>query len=173
MRIRPAERAESVRLPDAKTSCPTEDARREVPRPVSSIDRDVEFAVRTVATAARDNGAILVCDIEPGLRVVGDDRSCRRMLALMLRSALAGSASIELTARRVNGVVLLRVSAGRDGMRDVWDVDTAASIADIADRLGGSAVMEHSAGGQRMSVRLALAPAPNADATRHESEGVS
>jgi hypothetical protein len=173
MRIRPAERAEDVRLPDAKTSCPTEDVPREVPRPVSSIDRDVEFAVRTVATAARDNGAILVCDIEPGLRVVGDDRSCRRMLALMLRSALTGGASIELTARRVNGVVLLRLSAGCDGSRDVWDVDTAASIADIADRLGGSAVVEHSAGRQRMSVRLALARAPRTDATRHESEGVS
>ena len=173
MRIRPAERVESAGRPNTEASCPTGEAAREVSRPVSSIDRGVEFAIRTVAAAARDNGAILVCDIEPGLRAMGDDRSCRRMLALILRSALAGSASIELTARRVNRVVLLRVSAGCDGSGDVWAVDTAASIADIADRLGGSAVVEHSAGRQRMSVRLALAPAPDTDATRHESEGVS
>jgi hypothetical protein len=173
MRIRPAERAESIRPPDAEASCPTDGAARAVPRPVSSIDRDVEFAIRTVASAARDNGAILVCDIEPGLRAIGDHRSCRRMLALMLRSALAGSTSIEVTARRVKGVVLLRVAAARDGSGDVWDADTAASIAEIADRLGGSAVGEHCAGRQRMSVRLALAPAPATDATRHESEGVS
>jgi hypothetical protein len=172
MRIRPAERAESVGLPDAAVSCPADEAPGQVPRPISSIDRDVEFAIRTVGATARDNGAILVCDIEPGLQAVGDDRSCRRMLALMLRSALTGGAATELTARRVKAVVLLRVSAACDRPDDLWDVDTAASIAEIADRLGGSAVVEHSAGRQRMSVRLALAAAPGTEATRQESEGV-
>jgi hypothetical protein len=172
MRIRSAERAESPGHAHAHASCPTRERAREVPRPLCSIDRAVEFAIRTVAAAARDSGAILVCDMEPGLHAVGDDRLCRRMLGLILRAALAGSTSVEVTARRVNRVVLLRVSAERDGSGDVWEVGTAASIAEIADRLAGSALVEHFAGRQRMSVRLVLAPAPSSDAIRPDSEGV-
>jgi hypothetical protein len=161
LRIRPADIAAGEAVPDESRGAGHQNAgpARERPGPICRIERDLAFAIRSVAATARGNGATLICDIERGLMAVGDDRSCRRMLGLILGPAVrAGKAQIEVAGRRVKGVVLLRVSVATSGAGDIWDTEKAALIAEIADQLGGTALVEHSPERQRVSVRLVSAP---------------
>ena len=180
MRIRPAAAGDADGAAGARMDCHSE--REASPDPVAPgaaasicrLDREIEPILRNAEAKARGKRIALTCGVEPGLAAIGDPRLCRRMLGVLLGSAIgraSAGAEIEVLTRPLKGVALLRISVSCDeAAGDIWDVEKLAIIGAVADQLGGTALAERRPGHQRISVRLALAPSRMAVGTGERSK---
>lgn len=104
----------------------------------------IEFAV------ARDAGIVAACDRQVG----------RRIAHLAIESALAmcsGGGVIRVDARRLKGIVLLRVTSETSDDDYAEDVSELATLRALVDDVGGTLVLDREPDGRAMlSIRLAL-----------------
>jgi hypothetical protein len=141
-----------------------------VPREAAAdcdVGAAVEFAVRHCEPHARSAGVILTSSVERGTAARCDRRICRRVLVLMIESALIrcdSGEALHLTGRTVKGVVLLRITGRPRGdctpsaaaMEGEGDLIV---LRELTEQAGGTAVMECTAAEMQLSVRLEMARA--------------
>jgi signal transduction histidine kinase len=124
----------------------------------------IVFAMRRLAKTARDNNVTMIDDAAEGAAAAACDRqTLRRIACLVAAHAVAvtpSGGSVRLSARRLRGAVLLRVTC--EGESDASMADANAGDLAIAralvDGAGGTLLMERSNERACISVRLDLAP---------------
>jgi len=121
----------------------------------------VAFALRRARPRAAQMGIGIAVACDDALLAACDQQVGRRVAHLAIESALAASGAggaIRVDARRLKGIVLLRVMSERaDDAVDDDDASELATLRAVVDDAGGTLVVERNAGRATLSVRLALA----------------
>jgi hypothetical protein len=139
--------------------------------PGCDIDAAVSFALRRAEPNAEARQAVLTANVEEGIAARCDRQLCRRILFLMIDSALARSGpgdALHLTARALKHVVLLQLvgARGPDDEQSAAGAKTdhdLARLRQLAEEAGGTLVTDSLAGEMRISVRLDRAVGSLAD----------
>ena len=128
------------------------------------------FAFRHSKSKAKAKGIPLTLAIEPGLAIVCDRQVGRRIVGLLLDTALNGSTAgsvVDIVARRLKSVVLVRVSSASGAYAgetiesdDRFDITALRSLVEGA---GGTLVVDRDGNEITLSVRLDLAAEPLKD----------
>jgi signal transduction histidine kinase len=126
----------------------------------------IAFALRHVGRKAETQAVTLADDSDSDLAVACDRQLCRRIVKLLLDDAVMRTrpgGTVSISARRRKGVVLLRISSDSAldaviGMEAPGSLELAAAES-LVEQVGGTMLVEHSADGVSLSVRLDLAPA--------------
>jgi hypothetical protein len=121
----------------------------------------VAFALRRARPRAAQMGIGIAVACDDALLAACDRQVGRRVAHLAIESALAASGAggaIRVDARRLKGIVLLRVMSERaDDAVDDDDASELATLRAVVDDAGGTLIVERNAGRATLSVRLALA----------------
>jgi len=121
----------------------------------------VAFALRRARPRAAQMGIGIAVACDDALLAACDRQVGRRVAHLAIESTLAASGAggaIRVDARRLKGIVLLRVMSERaDDAVDDDDASELATLRAVVDDAGGTLVVERNAGRATLSVRLALA----------------
>jgi hypothetical protein len=121
----------------------------------------VAFALRRARPRAARMGIGIAVACDDALLAACDRQVGRRVAHLAIESALAASGAggaIRVDARRLKGIVLLRVMSERaDDAVDDDDASELATLRAVVDDAGGTLIVERNAGRATLSVRLALA----------------
>jgi hypothetical protein len=126
----------------------------------------IAFALRRTGPRAQRLGVAVIVDAEAQLTVACDRQMCRRALKLLMDYAVTMSrfgGAVSISARQRRGVVLLRITTdaamdAENGTRCLRGPELSAAGA-LVEQAGGTMLIERSAEGLSLSVRLDLVPA--------------
>jgi len=134
------------------------------PRRASDVGAAITFAHRQVKRRAEEQGASLEVACDGDLLAVCDPQVGRRVAYLALDAALTAvgaKGAIRVDARRLKGIVLLRVTAERSdeeaetmSTKDPLELPT---LKDLVESAGGTLVVDRRESRLMLSVRLDLA----------------
>ena len=147
-----------------------------VTAPACDVADALEFALQRAAAIAAARGVALVCDAEPRLAAICERRVCRQILCRLIECAVGSAAggSVAISARRLKGVVLVRLSlsTGEPGgaMRLQQALDSSA-LRELIDQAGGTMLVEDSSEGANVTVRLASGAGKLADRSEADELG--
>jgi len=128
----------------------------------SDLGEAVAFAVSHMAAKARSRGIKLMSRVDPGLAASCDRRAARRMAHLLIEAGMNASVSgceVGIVARRLRGVVLLRITtlpqrAARSGGAFTPIGQCVAELQGLAEGMGGTVMLEEQDGKVILSLRL-------------------
>lgn len=149
--------------------------------PCCDLQEAISFALRHIGPKAQANNVALICEGESEVLAACDMRTCRRIVQGLLELAVANCRErgvVRLAARNLRGAVLLRVSlhaadGGAVQLAQLHEALAAASLQDIIDRAGGSMLVEPSADGVTVSIRLVSATRTVAEQRQVEPIGAA
>jgi hypothetical protein len=133
--------------------------------PAADVQEALSFAVTRLAPKARARGLALACEGDCEIFAACERSACRRILHLMIDTAIsvsAGGGLVRVAARRLKGAVLLRVSAAAPADIDAGAFGLAA-LRDMIERANGTLVVERRGDEIIASARLAAGAAPVAE----------
>lgn len=132
--------------------------------PSCDVAPAVAFALRRLERKVEARGVGIASTAEPGLAINSDRQVGRRIVTLLLEyglNACAAGGTIDLGARRVKGVALLRVAASpcEAHAADVGSENSSGidSLRTLVEDAGGTLVIDRRPAELVLSVRLALA----------------
>jgi hypothetical protein len=161
-----AMRLEERRVAAAPVSAVEEATSRSIrdAQPRCDVDEAMAFALRHAKSKAGAKNVSLSSVIEPGLVITCDRQVGRRTVGLLIDAALNGStrgSAVEVVARRLKGVVLVRASSkSGTGARENAESEDRLDIADLrllVEGAGGTLVVDRDGNEVALSVRLDLA----------------
>jgi hypothetical protein len=134
--------------------------------PVCDVGEAAVFAVRHAQASARSKRVLLTSAVEERAIARCDRQICRRILVLMIESALTRSDpgdALQLTGRTMPGVALLRlvrvsISSDRQAAPDLDRQDDIAALRLLVEQAGGTLMVSRSADEMQISVRLDVEP---------------
>ena len=132
-------------------------------RGACDLGEALAFALRRARTRGTARGIKFDVACADAILVACDRQVGRRIAHLAIESALATSGAcgtIRVDARRLKGIVLLRVTSERAEDADDEDAEDTSELATLralVDDADGTLVVEREAGIATLSVRLALA----------------
>ncbi len=158
-----------VALPASKMRSTSDEAEAEVrlaammsASPMCDIGEAVAFALRRARPRGTAKGVAFAVACDAELVAVCDRQVGRRITHLSVEAALAAGRAgdaIHVDARRLKGIVLLRITLESMGDADAADADGAFEFATLrtsVEDAGGTLVIDRQANRRVLSVRLAL-----------------
>ncbi len=128
---------------------------------VCDIGEAVVFGLKRMRPQAEANGIALTSEIAPCLRAACHRQIGRRIAHLLIEhaeGAAAGGGAIRVDARRLKGIVLLRIAFDSEKEEAApGDPPKLAALRALVEEAGGTLVVDRNSGRQVLSVRLDLA----------------
>ena len=162
MRLQERRTIESTAMASEEANpCAVTLAAEQVMRPSCDIGEALAFALRHTTPKAEAMQIALTSTIEPDLAAACDRQIGRRVLHLLIESALSGSeggGTVHVIARRLKGVVLLRVTSevgtGALGGAETDDRLDGTALRNLVESAGGTLVVDRVGHDIALSVRL-------------------
>ena len=159
---------DAASLPEAPRREPCEIARADLDapacdrpaRPSCDVGDAIRFALRHARPMADARRISLSVETEADLAAACDQQTCRRMVCALLERVaghIAAGGSASLSARRVRGVVLLRVRSDSRPDANAASGQSLAAARAMIEAAGGTLVEHCARDGWSLSARLDLA----------------